>query len=72
MGPLPTWHLRPSRPAGGGDLTAEVWLAPALQYLPVRLIIRQDIDTFIDLMLKGAPLQAAPESANDTPRRPSP
>lgn len=72
MGPLPTWHLRPSRPAGGGDLTAEVWLAPALQYLPVRLIIRQDVETFIDLMLKGAPLQAAPESANDTPRRPSP
>lgn len=69
MGPMTTWHLRPSRPAGGGDLTAEVWLAPELQYLPVRLIIRQDTETFIDLMLKGAPLQAAPESSNDIPRR---
>lgn len=69
MGAMSTWHLKPSRPVGGGDLSAEVWLAPALQYLPVRLIIRQDAETHIDLMLKGAPLQAAPESANDTSRR---
>ncbi|MCY4753441.1 DUF3108 domain-containing protein [Pelomonas aquatica] len=69
MGRLPTWHLRPGRPATGGDLTAEVWLAPALQYLPVRILIRHDPETSIDLMLKGAPLQAAPESPNDTPRR---
>jgi len=69
LGPVQGWHLRPSRPAGNGDLTAEVWLAPALQYLPVRLVIRQDADTWVDLMLKSAPLQAAPESANDIPRR---
>jgi hypothetical protein len=69
LGPVQSWHLRPSRPAGNGDLTAEVWLAPALQYLPVRLVIRQDADTYVDLMLKSAPLQAAPESANDIPRR---
>jgi len=69
MGPVGTWHIKPSRPAGGGDLTAEVWLAPSLQYLPVRLVIRQDAETYIDLMLKSAPLQAAPESANDIPRR---
>lgn len=72
MGPLASWHLRPTRAPAGGDLAAEVWLAPGLQYLPVRLIIRQDADTYIDLMLKSAPLQAAPESINDTPRRPSP
>lgn len=71
MGPVASWHLRPGRSAGGGDLTAEVWLAPALQYLPVRLVIRQDADTYIDLMLKRAPLQAAPES-NDPSRRPAP
>jgi len=69
MGAMTTWHVKPSRPAGGGDLTAEVWLAPSLQYLPVRLVIRQDADTYIDLMLKSAPLQAAPESSNDIPRR---
>ncbi|MDT9001228.1 DUF3108 domain-containing protein [Paucibacter sp. APW11] len=58
MGPLATWHLRPLREAVGGDLKSEVWLAPALQYLPVRLRIRQDEQTFIDLMLEVAPLQA--------------
>ncbi|MCV2368278.1 DUF3108 domain-containing protein [Roseateles oligotrophus] len=60
MGPLATWHLKPSKAAGGGDLTAEVWIAPSLQYLPVRLRIRQDEQTFIDLMLNSAPRQAAP------------
>ncbi len=73
MGPLAAWHLRPGRDAlsasSSGDLTAEAWLAPALQYLPVRIRIRQDADTWIDLTLKAAPLQAAPEST-DTPRRP--
>ena len=61
MGPLETWHLRPQQEAGQGDLTAEVWIAPQLQYLPVRLRIHQDAENFIDLMLKAAPLQAAPE-----------
>jgi len=72
MGPVASWHLKPAHTASGGDLVAEVWLAPALQYLPVRLLIRQDADTYIDLMLKRAPLQAAPESADDTPRSPPP
>jgi hypothetical protein len=72
MGPLAAWHLRPTRAPAGGDLTAEVWLAPPLQYLPVRLVIRQDADTYIDLMLKSAPLQAAPESSTDIPKKVTP
>nr|WP_295085581.1 DUF3108 domain-containing protein [uncultured Roseateles sp.] len=59
MGPLNTWHLRPSVLATSGDMTAEVWLAPSLQYLPVRIRIRQDAQTFVDLMLKSPALQAA-------------
>lgn len=69
MGPLAAWRLKPRQAARGGDLTAEVWLAPTLQYLPVRLLIRQDTDIYIDLTLKSAPLQAAPESTNGIPRR---
>lgn len=69
MGPLAAWHLKPRQAARSGDLAAEVWLAPSLQYLPVRLLIHQDTDTYIDLMLKSPPLQAAPESANGIPRR---
>ncbi|MGM9517003.1 DUF3108 domain-containing protein [Roseateles sp. DB2] len=60
MGPLAAWHLRPLVENTGSDLRAEVWLAPSLQYLPVRLMIRQDDQTWIDLMLQSAPLQAAP------------
>ncbi len=68
MGPLLTWHLRPLLPPGtrlGGDLRAEVWLAPGLQYLPVRLRIAQDEQTFVDLMLKQLPLQAEPTVAGE-------
>ena len=60
LGELATWHLRPTKAAGGGDLSAEVWLAPGLQYLPVRLRIRQDDQTYIDLLLSAPPVQAAP------------
>ena len=46
------------------------WLAPTLQYLPVRILIRQDAETHLDLVLKRAPLQAAPESTDSPiPRR---
>ncbi len=62
IGVLDTYHLKPRlgerRP--GNELSAEVWFAPTLQYLPVRLRIAQDADTFIDLLLDAAPLQAAP------------
>jgi hypothetical protein len=61
MGPLATWHLRPTRPISKGDLSAEIWLAPSLQWLPVRLRIRQDEQTWVDLLLKSPPLQAAAE-----------
>ena len=30
-----------------------MWLAPTLQYLPVRIVIRQDADTFVDLLLSS-------------------
>ena len=69
---VPSWHLKPTRPVKADDMSAEIWLAPGLQYLPVRLLIRQDAQTFIDLKLKSAPMQAAPESTNDIPRRLSP
>ena len=63
VGELDTFHLKPRlgerRP--GNELSAEVWFAPTLQYLPVRIRIQQDADTFVDLMIDAAPLQAAPD-----------
>lgn len=63
LGELDTVHVRPRRApsgagSGGGDLTAEFWVAPALQNLPVRIVIRQDEETWVDLQLRRAPQQA--------------
>jgi hypothetical protein len=64
MGEIDTFHLKPRRAEQRprGELSAEVWFAPTLQYLPVRIRLQQDADTFIDLMLDAVPLQAAPEA----------
>ncbi len=59
FGPVPAVHVKPRRPArAGNDLVAEVWFAPSLQYLPVRILIRQDEQTFVDLMIERLPQQA--------------
>jgi hypothetical protein len=60
MGEVQAVHVRPRRQARpGSDLTAEFWVAPTLQYLPVRIVIRQDADTYIDLLIDRLPQQAA-------------
>lgn len=54
-------HLKPRRVARkGADLVAEIWFAPTLAYLPARIRIAQDEDTFIDLMIRRKPQLAAP------------
>ena len=60
FGPLDTFHLAPRRPnRAPGELTAEIWFAPTLRYLPVRIRIEQDPGTFIDLMIAREPEMAA-------------
>ena len=60
LGELDTLHLKPRQGERkpGNELSAEVWFAPSLQHLPVRIRIQQDAETFIDLQLDAAPLQA--------------
>ena len=61
FGPVEAFHLKPrriSRP--GGELVAEVWFAPQLRYLPARIRIEQDPETFIDLVLSRKPELAGP------------
>ena len=63
VGEVDTFHLKPRR-AGDrprGELSAEVWFAPSLQYLPVRIRIQQDAESFIDMRIEAAPMQAEPE-----------
>jgi hypothetical protein len=61
FGTLPVRHLKPRRVAQpGGDLVVEAWFAPTLLYLPVRIKIHQDAETYIDLLIDRPPVQAAP------------
>ena len=60
FGSVPTFHVKPRRSAKGGDLLAEIWFAPTLQYLPVRILIRQREESYADLTLERPPQQAAP------------
>ena len=58
VGELRTFHVKPRRESTRpGELTAELWFAPTLQYLPVRILIRHEGDTYVDLMLNAPPLQ---------------
>ncbi len=53
LGPVQALHLKP-RPLAKprGPITAEIWYAPSLQYLPVRIRINQGPDTYIDLIVE--------------------
>lgn len=52
LGLIESYHLKP-RPLANpnGPITAELWFAPSLQYLPVRIRINLNTDTWVDLMI---------------------
>lgn len=65
MGPVQAFHLRPrpiARPRG--VIAAELWFAPSLQYLPVRVRIALGADNFVDLMVERIEQGAAPTLAS--------
>ncbi|MCR5883621.1 DUF3108 domain-containing protein [Rhizobacter sp. J219] len=69
FGDVPAYHLKPRRePRAGGDLVTELWIAPQLRHLPIRFVIRQDAENFVDLMLDRRPELGA----SDTPARTPP
>jgi hypothetical protein len=51
FGALDAYHLKP-RPVhdARGDIYAEIWIAPTLQYLPVRIRITQG-NRFVDILV---------------------
>jgi hypothetical protein len=60
MGVIKAWPVRPSQADGGGNpaLRIESWIAPSLQYLPVRIHVDIDNGAHMDLKLNGKPMQA--------------
>ncbi|MED5619474.1 DUF3108 domain-containing protein [Ideonella sp. BN130291] len=61
FGQIPVMHVKPRRiDSPQNVLTVESWIAPTLQYLPVRVRIEQSAEVYVDLMLERAPQQAAP------------
>lgn len=67
-------HMKPRRLlAPKGELLVETWFAPSLQYLPVRIIIRQGDAAYADLTLSRLPQQAeaAPSASPAAPSAPT-
>lgn len=61
FGAIEAVPLQPRRESRKGDeLAAQAWFAPSLHYLPVRIRIQQDADTYIDLMIERRPQMAVP------------
>ena len=60
FGEIEAFRLTPRRDnTKPNELSVEMWIAPTLQYLPVRIQIRQDAESFLDLQLESRPMQAA-------------
>lgn len=58
LGAVEAFQLKPKRAqVRHNDLKAEIWIAPSLQYLPVRIRIALDDNTFVDLLISEAPRQ---------------
>lgn len=61
FGAVDAFHLKPRRMSrSGGELVAEIWFAPTLRYLPARIRIQQDAQTWVDLVLARKPELGAP------------
>ena len=53
LGAVQAVHLRPRQLAKPrGSIVAEIWFAPSLQYLPVRIRITQGEDSYVDLLVQ--------------------
>lgn len=56
FGPLAGIHLKPrTTDQKAGTLSVEMWMAPQLRYLPVRIRFEQDAQTYVDLLIAKRP-----------------
>jgi hypothetical protein len=59
FGAIDATHLKPVGPHKPNEYPFEIWTAPTLQYLPVRIHIQLDDQNYANLELDARPLQAA-------------
>ena len=53
LGAIEAFRLKPRPiPNPRGNITAEIWFAPSLQYLPVRIRVHIGEDTYVDLLVE--------------------
>ena len=64
FGPIDAVHLKPilDGPRRANEYPFEIWVAPSLQYLPVRILVKTNERTYADLSLDALPRQAAAEA----------
>lgn len=71
LGDIPTFHVKPRRMVQDKDnLSGEIWFAPSLQYLPIRIFTRWPDNVYLDMQMDGAPQQTpgdAPGPAASAP-----
>ena len=72
FGQLDAVHLRPllDGPRRPNEYPFEIWTAPTLQYLPVRILVPIDDKNFADLSLDALPMQAAAVPEGDAASQP--
>jgi hypothetical protein len=68
IGKVPTFHVKPRRLVEvNANLPADIWFAPGLQYLPVRIFVKVNEETYMDMLMDKAPQQAPGKPADPAP-----
>jgi len=72
FGQMDAVHLKPilDGPRRPNEYPFEIWTAPTLQYLPVRILVPLDDKNFADLSLDALPMQAAAVPEDDAASQP--
>lgn len=59
FGSVAAFHLKPLGAKKKNALAVEIWFAPSLRYLPVRIRVAQDESNYVDMLIDRKPEMAA-------------
>lgn len=68
MGQIDTFKLKPqiTKNSKGEDVLAEIWIAPALQYLPIRMLLRIGEQNYFDMQMDKPPQQSPADAGENS------